>query len=260
MAVIPSKETPGQAFMPTPIKNSALEEKIGGFSTVCEALDYAAQGETGYNFFNLRGEAARVLPYRELREAAKTLARKLAGRFERGDRLAVIAETSPEFLIVFYACQYAGLVPAPMPMPVNLGGKDGYINQIRQMIAGANAAAAIGPETLREFLEQRLGRVVEGVILSHRGEADFNEVEAVLRDFQNAPPEDKRRILDELKKMGGEACITAAQRKELQRALKRQLVKRSSLLKIVSAWISTVPVSAVLASIFYFALRGMMLP
>ncbi|MEP2029647.1 MAG: inorganic phosphate transporter [Paracoccaceae bacterium] len=113
---------------------------------------------------------------------------------------------------------------------------------------------------LREFLEQRLGRVVQDVIQSHEGEPDFNKVEAVLRDFQNAPAEDKRRILDELKKMGGEATISAAQRKELSRALKRQLVKRSSLLKIVSAWIITVPVSALLASIFYFTLRGMMLP
>ena len=113
---------------------------------------------------------------------------------------------------------------------------------------------------LREFLEQRLGKVIENVIQSHKGEPDFQEVEAVLRDFQNAPPEDKKRILDELKKMGPEAVISAAQRKELQRALKRQLVKRSSLLKIVSAWIITVPVAAVLASIFYFMLRGMMMP
>ena len=82
----------------------------------------------------------------------------------------------------------------------------------------------------------------------------------LLRDFQNAPPEDKLRILEQLKKMGPEAEISAAQRKELQKALKRQLVKRSSLLKIASAWIITVPVSAVMAAMFYFALRGMMLP
>ncbi|WDI32702.1 fatty acyl-AMP ligase [Hyphococcus flavus] len=154
MAGIPTEAIPKQNTMPTPSKNSTLAPKIGGFSSVCEALDYAARGETGYNFFNLRGEATAVLPYREVRDQAKALARKMAGRFERGARLAVIAETSPDFIVTFYACQYAGLVPAPMPMPVNLGGKDGYINQIRQMIAGARAAGAIGPETLREFLDQ----------------------------------------------------------------------------------------------------------
>ena len=66
--------------------------------------------------------------------------------------------------------------------------------------------------------------------------------------------------MEEFTEMGPEAVISAAQRKELQKALKRQLVKRSALLKIVSAWIITVPVSAFLAALFYFVLRGMMLP
>jgi PiT family inorganic phosphate transporter len=79
-------------------------------------------------------------------------------------------------------------------------------------------------------------------------------------NFQNAPPEEKQRILKELQKMGPEAVINAAQRKELHKALKRQLVKRSSLFKIISAWIITVPVSAIMAAMFYFVLRGMMLP
>lgn len=120
--------------------------------------------------------------------------------------------------------------------------------------------AVFGVGFLREFLEQRLSRVVETVLASHEGQPDFDKAEEVLRTFQNAPPEDKKRLLDELKKMGPEAVISAAQRKELRKALKRQLVKRSALLKIVSAWIITVPVSAVLAALFYFMLRGMMLP
>lgn len=120
--------------------------------------------------------------------------------------------------------------------------------------------AVFGVGFLREFLEQRLGKVIEGVLAGHEGQPDFTAVEVALRTFQNAPPEDKKRLLDEMKKMGPEAVISAAQRKELQKALKRQLVKRASLLKIVSAWIITVPVSAFLAAMFYFVLRGMMLP
>ena len=120
--------------------------------------------------------------------------------------------------------------------------------------------AVFGVGFLREFLEQRMGKVVENVLAKHVGNPDLSKVEQVLADFRNAPAEEKKIMLDALKAMGPEAVISAAQRKKLRKALKRQLVKRSTLLKIASAWIITVPVSGVLAALFYFALRGMMLP
>lgn len=113
---------------------------------------------------------------------------------------------------------------------------------------------------LREFLQQRMGKVVEQVINDHRGDEHFAEVERMMLQFQNASPEAKRTMLDQLGEMGKEAVITAAERRQLKKALKRQLVKRSHLLKIVWAWIITVPTSAALAALFFFALRGMMLP
>ena len=109
-------------------------------------------------------------------------------------------------------------------------------------------------------VHQRMHRVVEHVLSQHEGDPDFGQAERVLREFENAPPESKNHMLDQMKAMGAEAVITKAQRKELRAALKRQLVKRNSLMKIVSAWIITVPVSAFLAALFFFALRGMMLP
>jgi PiT family inorganic phosphate transporter len=135
-------------------------------------------------------------------------------------------------------------------------------SQLGMPISSTHVAlgAVFGVGFLREFLDQRLGKVVETVLARHKGAPDFAEVEATLWEFRNAPPEEKRRILQELKAMGPEATITAAQRKELQKALKRQLVSRGSLLKIVSAWVITLPVSAFLAAMFYFVLRGMLLP
>ncbi|MDQ2090941.1 inorganic phosphate transporter [Marimonas arenosa] len=135
-------------------------------------------------------------------------------------------------------------------------------SQLGMPISSTHVAlgAVFGVGFLREFLETRLGKVIEDVLHHHEGEKDFALAEQVLMTFQNAPPEDKQRILDELKKMGPDAVIDAAERRQLQKALKRQLVHRSSLLKIVSAWIITVPVSAFLAALFYFVLRGMMLP
>lgn len=161
------------AVIPTPTTNSSLALKMEGFRTVTEALDYAAQGETGFNFYNLRGEAYASLPYAQLRAEALELAARLAGRFERGARLAIVAETSPDFIIAFFACQYAGMTPAPMPMPVNLGGKEGYLTQIRQMVIGARAAAAIGPKALAGFLEEAT-RGLDGVAV-----LDFDTLRAL---------------------------------------------------------------------------------
>jgi len=137
-----------------------------------------------------------------------------------------------------------------------------FASQLGMPISSTHVAlgAVFGVGFLREWLDKRIGLVIENVLSLHKGDPNFDEVEAVLRDFRNAPSEEKLRILKELKAMGPEAVITAAQRKELQAALKRQLVSRKSLLKIVSAWIITLPVSGLLAALFYFVLRGMLLP
>ena len=135
-------------------------------------------------------------------------------------------------------------------------------SQLGMPISSTHVAlgGVFGVGFLREFLEQRMSKVVEDVLSHHEGNPDLAQVEAVLMNFQNAPPEDKLRMLAALKEMGPDAVITAAQRKQLKKALKRQLVKRTSLLKIASAWIITVPVSGLLSALFFFTLRGMMLP
>ena len=57
-------------LMPTPTTNPELAFRLGGFETLAEGLDYAAQGETGMNFYSPRGELQTVLPYRRLRAEA----------------------------------------------------------------------------------------------------------------------------------------------------------------------------------------------
>ena len=39
----------------------SLPLQLGNFSTLVEALDYAAKGETGYNFYSGRGQLYAVL-------------------------------------------------------------------------------------------------------------------------------------------------------------------------------------------------------
>ncbi|MGE3742504.1 MAG: fatty acyl-AMP ligase, partial [Geminicoccaceae bacterium] len=144
--------------VPTPTQRPEHLFRVDGFDTLVAGLDYAAGGATGLNFFSARGELETALPYRELRERALDLALRLAGRgLERGDRVAIVAETSPDFVTIFFACQYAGLVPVPLPLCVNIGGHDAYVERLRGMLLSAGARLAVAPadliSTLREAAE-----------------------------------------------------------------------------------------------------------
>ncbi len=94
---------------PTPTE-SQVPLRTTDFSNLADALDYAAQGMSGFNFYSGRGELRAVLTYAELRREAQTLAKRLIGlNLQRGSRVAIIAETHPDFPRFFFACQYAGL-------------------------------------------------------------------------------------------------------------------------------------------------------
>ncbi|MFO1046524.1 MAG: fatty acyl-AMP ligase [Geminicoccaceae bacterium] len=141
--------------VPTPTQRPEHPFRVDGFDTLAAGLDYAAAGATGFNFFSPRGELETALPYSRLREHALDLARRLAGcGLDRGDRVAVVAETSPDFVTVFFACQYAGLVPVPLPLCVNIGGHDAYVERLRGMLLSAGARLAIAPADLLATLQE----------------------------------------------------------------------------------------------------------
>ena len=134
---------------PTPTTNGTLPFRVSGFATLSEGLDYAAQGRTGCNFFSARGELEQVLPYAELRRRSQELAARLTGLgLARGSRVAIIADTSPEFLEFFFGCQYAGLIPVPLPLSVNFGGREAYEDRLRGMLRTAEARVTIATEDL----------------------------------------------------------------------------------------------------------------
>ena len=69
------------------------------------------QGKRGMNFHDARGTLVRAYPYAELREDALAHARRfIALGLKPGDRLALVAETGPEFAACFFGAVYAGAV------------------------------------------------------------------------------------------------------------------------------------------------------
>lgn len=141
------------ASKPTP--SGDCVRRVADFSTLSEALDFAARGRSGFNFYSGRGELLQVLPYRDLRDQAVSLARRMrrAG-LDAGDRVAMIAETNAGFMRAFFACQYAALVPVPLPPPAAFGGRAGYVEHIRSMLSGARAAGVLAPEAFLDMIRQ----------------------------------------------------------------------------------------------------------
>lgn len=168
----------------TPTRNN-LPLRTADFSTLAEALDYAAQGETGFNFYGGGSKLYAVLPYAELRQQAQALARRLNGLgLERGARVALVADTTPDFPRFFFACQYAGLVPVPLTASIHLGGHQAYVEQLRRLLTISQAEVAMAPEDFLPFLTE----AAEGLALRFVGGpedfADLPEQTTQLRPLQ----------------------------------------------------------------------------
>jgi fatty-acyl-CoA synthase len=139
---------------PTPTINS-LAFCGAAFSTLPEALDYAAHGDTGFNFYNGTGKLATVLPYAGLKHDAQLIARRLLRLApERGARVALVAETDPDFMRFFFACQYAGLVPVPLPAAIHIGGHKVYIENLKRLLETCQAKVAVAPDTYLPLLKE----------------------------------------------------------------------------------------------------------
>jgi fatty-acyl-CoA synthase len=138
----------------TPSDNR-LPLRLGDFATLTEALEYAAQGDTGFNFYTGTGKLYAVLPYASLKHEAQTLARRLLSlELKRGARVAMVAETAPDFHRFFFACQYAGLVPVPLPAAIHLGGHEAYVAQLRRLLTICEAEVAMAPAGFLPFLTE----------------------------------------------------------------------------------------------------------
>ncbi|MBO1325819.1 fatty acyl-AMP ligase [Acetobacter sp. TBRC 12305] len=134
---------------------SGQPRRYGNFATFCEALDYAAQGEAGINIYSGKGTLLEALPYRTLRDQAVETGLRLLGMgLQPGDRVAIIAESDGDFARIFFGCQYAGLIAAPLPLPVAFGGKDAYLATLRGMIKSSLSSAVVIPNIIEGWTDE----------------------------------------------------------------------------------------------------------
>jgi PiT family inorganic phosphate transporter len=98
-------------------------------------------------------------------------------------------------------------------------------------------------------------------IRDHHAENDPEAVEAFLAQFEAADVNTKGEMLRSMKaEAAADRLLGKQERRGLGRVHRVELVKRNLLLRIAAAWIITVPVAAILAAVFFFMIRGMLLP
>jgi fatty-acyl-CoA synthase len=148
---------------PTPIARN-IPLRHGDFATLTEALDYAATGETGFNYFDGKGRLRTRLTYADLREQAIDVAKRLVGFAPKNSRIGLAAVSTPEFAVLFMACQYAGLVPAPLPLPVTLGGRSSYERQLERMADTGDFFALLAPASMEPIMSSALNDTATPVL------------------------------------------------------------------------------------------------
>jgi PiT family inorganic phosphate transporter len=131
--------------------------------------------------------------------------------------------------------------------------------------------AVFGVGFLRELLKVNYAKMEAQVRAGHKGQ-DLEAVEAYLTKFETAPVDQKKAMLAEMKRrtdtrppLGQPAALQddvgpfdKRERKAFKKAYKKELVKRSVVMRIVAAWIVTVPATAVLAAgVFHMVVRVM---
>ena len=148
---------------------SRVPLRPGNFLSLSQALEYAARGETGCNFYTSKGRLSAALSYKDLYTQAYSLAKRLLSLgLPRGARVALVADTTPDFLRFFFACQFAGLVPVPLPVSIHLGGHEAYVKQLNRLLKTCKASAAMAPEEIVPFLTE----ASQGLDLQIQGGAD----------------------------------------------------------------------------------------
>ncbi len=126
-----------------------LPRRLADFVTLGDALHYAANGARGLNFHDARGALIRPYPFAELRTDAIAAAHRLiAAGVKPEDRIALVAETGPEFAALFFGAVYAGAWPVPLPLPTSFGGRDSYIEQLRVQLSSCDPTMLIYPPEL----------------------------------------------------------------------------------------------------------------
>lgn len=149
------------------MEKTILPYRAGGFSCLTDAMDYAAQSDSKIRFFDNQGEVITETLYKELKRKALKLAAHLkATGIKRNSYIALIAQTRIEFHVLFFACQYGGYIPSPLPYTILPDGREAYENKLRQYLATLKPALLVTPAEI-EVIAANAGKVCQVPIATY---------------------------------------------------------------------------------------------
>lgn len=114
--------------------------------------------------------------------------------------------------------------------------------------------AVFGVGFLREYLKTHYQKKLARIRHHHAGQ-DQASIQSLLDRFDKASVAEKGQILKALRADPGVARLPKKEAKALAKLHRQELVKRSLMLKIVSAWLLTLPAAGLLASLIYLLLN-----
>ena len=115
--------------------------------------------------------------------------------------------------------------------------------------------AVFGVGFLREFLKSHYAETREK-ITRHLKDQKLSQINRFLDDFYQANILHKRKMMRELETHSHAADLTESEHKGLRKLYRKELVKRSTLLKIIAMWLITVPAAGVFASFIYLSIQA----
>lgn len=146
-------------------------------TTLTEALEWHVTRHPERVHVRLEGEATDSLTYAGLWEAALKAAGGLLARgIAPGERVALMLPTGRDFLVAFFAIQFAGAVPVPVYPPFRPSQIEDHLRRQAGILRNASARLLILPEE---------GRRLAGLL---RGHVDLRAREATLAELMAHTP------------------------------------------------------------------------
>lgn len=104
--------------------------------------------EVAVTFLENGEDVESKITYAELHASALRVAAGLRARAEPGARVVLGYPNGLEFLVAFFACQYAGMIPVPIAPP-RLRGRTGDLERMQSILHNADAAVLLTSERIR---------------------------------------------------------------------------------------------------------------